>query len=109
MDSFFSMPPRETSRRASAGDELLTDYRQRRALEEQDRAERKRMDSAEQLSPLNSVDVRIRAWEKTHHLRMPADPEHPVLDAIATATQLSLEDVRAEQQLRTLRRASAGG
>jgi hypothetical protein len=88
--------------------EILSDYRQRRALEERDRAELKRAELAEQYSALNSVDLRIRAWEKVHGLRMPSDPKHPALQAIATATQLALADVLNEQGLRSARRASAG-
>jgi len=70
--------------------EILSDYRQRRA------------------PALNSVDLRIRAWEKVHGLRMPSDPKHPALQAIAAATQLALADVLNEQGLRSARRASAG-
>lgn len=88
--------------------EILSDYRQRRALEERDRAELKRAELAEQHSTFNSVDVRIRAWEKVHGLRMPSDPKHPVLQAIAAATQLGLAEVLNEQGLRSARRASAG-
>jgi len=99
---------RPANRERSAGDELLTDYRERRALEESERAEQKRVDSAEQYSALNSADLRIRAWEKVHQLRMPSDPAHPALTAIAIATQLTLEDVQNEQRLRFARRASAG-
>lgn len=88
--------------------EILSDYRERRALEEHARAELKRADLAEQHSVSNSVDLRIRAWEKVHGLRMPSDPKHPALQAIATATQLTLADVLNEQGLRSARRASAG-
>jgi hypothetical protein len=98
---------RPASRERVAGDELLCDYRERRALEESARTEQKRADSAEQSSALNSADLRIRAWEKVHQLRMPSDPSHPALAAIATATQLTLEDIRNEQQQRSARRASA--
>jgi hypothetical protein len=88
--------------------EILSDYRQRRALEELEHAELKRADLAEQHSAVNTVDVRIRAWEKVHALRMPSDPKHPVLHAIAAATQLALADVLNEQGLRSGRRAPAG-
>lgn len=91
----------------SASDEVLSDYRQRRALEERDRAERKRLDLEAQHSDVNSADLRIRAWEKVHQLRMPSDPKHPVLDAIALATQLTLADIQNEQRLRSARRAPA--
>jgi hypothetical protein len=97
-----------SARFTAAGDEILSDYRQRRALEESERAEQRRADSAEQHSALNSADQRIRAWEKVHQLRMPSDPSHPALAAIVRATQLTLEDVQNEQRLRSARRASAG-
>ena len=88
--------------------EILSDYRQRRALEEHERAELKRVNVAEQYSGVNTVDVRIRAWERVHGLRMPSDPKHPVLQAIAAATQLALADVLNEQGLRCARPAAAG-
>jgi hypothetical protein len=108
MSSMTTLRPANGERFTSAGDELLSDYRQRRALEESERAEQRRADSAEQCSALNSADLRIRAWEKVHQLRMPSDPLHPALAAIATATQLTLEVVQSEQRLRSAQRASAG-
>jgi hypothetical protein len=57
---------------------------------------------------LNSAASRIRAWEKVHHLRMPSDPQHLVLGAIAVATQLTLGDIQNEQRLRSAQRASIG-
>ena len=106
MSSMTSWRPKNTE--TIAGGEFLSDYRTRRALEESERAEQKRADSAEQCSDLNSPDLRIRAWEKVHQLRMPSDPLHPALAAIATATQLTLEDIRNEQALRSARSAVAG-
>jgi hypothetical protein len=85
--------------------EILADYRQRCALEERERAERKRVDFAEQHAALNSADLRIRAWEKVHGLRMPSDRKHPVLQAIAAATQLTMAEVLNEQGLRSARPA----
>ena len=108
MTSMSSLPPFHGERFSSHDDRLLSDYRERQALELSERAERRRADSAEQSSLLNSADLRIRAWEKVHQLRMPSDPLHPALAAIATATQLTLEDVQNEQRLRSARRASAG-
>jgi len=97
----------EEERFTSAGADVVSDYRRRRALEESERAELKRMDLEAQCSPLNSADLRIRAWEKLHRLSIPSDPDHPVLAAIAVATLLTLSEVRHEQQLRSARRASA--
>jgi hypothetical protein len=87
--------------------EVLADYRERRALEERERVELKSAELAEQRSAVNSVELRIRAWEKVHALRMPSDPKHPALQAIAAATQLTLADVLNEQKLRSARRTSA--
>jgi len=106
MSSMMSMP--FANNKPTHGDDLFVDYRQRRAQEEDERADLKRADQAEQCSGLNSADRRIRAWEKVHHLRMPSDPQHPALSAIAAATQLTLADVQNEQRLRSARRASAG-
>jgi hypothetical protein len=108
MSSMISLRAANTERFTSTGDDLLSDYRQRRALEESDRTERKRLESAEQYSALNSAGLRIRAWESVHQLCMPSDTSHPALAAIALATQLTLEDVQKEQRLRSARRASAG-
>jgi hypothetical protein len=108
MTAMTSVPVANRDRFTSAGDELLSDYRQRRALEQSERSEQRRAASAEQSSALNSADLRIRAWEKVHQLRMPSDPSHPALAAIVTATNLTLEDVLNEQRLRSARRASAG-
>jgi len=83
----------------SAGD-LINDYRARRALEEEERAQRRRIDLEEQRSDLNPPNVRIRAWEKVHGLRMPADSSHPILEIIAGDTRLTLVEVREEQQAR---------
>ena len=108
MSSMTSWRPTKTERFTSTGDELLCDYRQRRALEESDRTEQRRLEAAEQYSAVNTAELRIRAWEKVHQLRMPSDILHPALAAIALATQLTLEDVQNEQRLRSARRASAG-
>ena len=108
MSSMMSIPLARSEPSTSASDELLFDYRQRRALEERERADLKRADQAEQCAELNSADLRIRAWEKVHQLRMPSDPQHPALRAIAVATQLTLADVQNEQRIRSARRASAG-
>jgi hypothetical protein len=88
----------DTSHRA-AGD-LINDYRARRAFEEEERSQRRRIQLEEQRSDLNPPDVRIRAWEKVHGLRMPADSAHPILEVIAGDTRLTLVEVHGEQQAR---------
>ena len=104
----FLLASADRERFRSTDDQLLSDYRQRRAIEENERAERRREQHAQQHSVLNSADLRIRAWEKVHHLRMPSDPQHLVLGAIAVATQLTLGDIQNEQRLRSAQRASVG-
>jgi len=80
--------------------ELLAGHRERLALEEEER-ERKRTNQFEELrSEVNSVPIRIRAWEKMHGLRLPSDPAHPILRVIASTTGISLACLREEQQAR---------
>jgi hypothetical protein len=107
MNAMMTWPVVEDERFISSGADIASDYRRRLALEERERAELKRMDLETQCSPLNSADLRIRAWEKVHRLSIPSDPDHPVLVAIAAATQLTLVEVQNEQRLRSARRASA--
>jgi hypothetical protein len=107
MNSMITSPFLDRQPVRSARDEILLGYGERRALEAQEWAERKRLEYAEQCSVQNSPDVRIRAWETVHQLRMPATQLHPVLTAIAAATQLTMAEVRAEQQRRCEQRPSA--
>jgi hypothetical protein len=55
---------------------------------------------AEQRNASNTTHVRIAAWEKLHGLRLPSEPEHPVLFAIANHTRLSIAQIREEQAAR---------
>ena len=82
-------------------EELVRDYRQRQADEELERAERKRLQMADQCSELNDAKARIQVWEKVHALRLPASPTHPVLRVIAAATALTLSEVLEEQRQRS--------
>jgi hypothetical protein len=84
----------------------LANPAERLALEELERAEKRRQELAEQRSEFNTPEVRIRTWERIHQLRMPSDPAHPILDVIAVSTRLTLEEVREEQRARAARGAS---
>jgi hypothetical protein len=84
--------------------DLVRSPAERLAHEESERAEKRRQELAEQRSDLNPPDVRIRAWEKIHQLRLPSDPAHPVLLVIAVSTGLTLADVREEQRIRAANR-----
>lgn len=70
----------------------------REQIEEAERAQRERI---EQASELNTPAVRIRAWERLHRLTLPRGSAHAVLDVVAKATRLTLEQVREEQRRRT--------
>ena len=87
--------------------DLVTTPAERFAHEEHERTEKRRLELAEQRSDLNPPDVRIRTWERIHALRLPSDPEHPILDVIAISTRLTLEEVREEQRKRAARAAGA--
>jgi hypothetical protein len=90
-----------TPSRPPTASEIVKDHRARIQLEEREKAERRRLELAEQRSDVNSPEMRIRAWEKVHGLRLPADANHPILDVIAVATRLTLEQVREEQRARS--------
>jgi hypothetical protein len=99
MSTFTVIPHRRPSNLRGT-DESLMDYQRRRELEAEARLEHRRLEIAEQTLEQNLAGARIRAWEKVHALRLPSDPEHPILDQIALATQLSLADIHNEQRIR---------
>jgi hypothetical protein len=89
----------------------LKSHAEQLAEEEFERERRRSEQLEEQRSDANPPEQRIRAWERAHGLRMPPDPEHPVLDVIALNTRLTLAQVRDEQRLRAERDTgrSSGG
>lgn len=84
----------------SAG-EIDTDYRTRIAAHQADAAERRKLELSEQRSSTNTPAMRIRIWERLHHIDLPRSPSHRLIDVIAAQTGLTSEDVRDEQRLRT--------
>ena len=76
------------------------------AQEDYQREEKRRRELIEQRSDANAPDVRIRAWERLHMLRLPSDPAHPILEVIAVSTRLTLDQVREEQAVRPARSAA---
>jgi len=99
MSTFAVIPNRRPSN-LRGSEESLVDYQRRREIEAEARLEHRRLEIAEQTLEQNLAGVRIRAWEKVHALRMPSDPQHPILDQIAFATQLSLAEIHEEQRIR---------
>ena len=87
--------------------ELIRTHAERVAHEAEERLQQRQLVLAEQCSPENSPDVRIRAWEKAHALRLPSDPGHPVLREVAVRTGLTIAQVRQEQSARLARRTAS--
>jgi len=90
---------------ATRSTELIRTHAERLALEAEERLQQRRLALAEQCSTANPPDVRVRAWEKVHALRLPGDARHPILKVIAHGTGLTLEQVQQEQRARVARRA----
>jgi hypothetical protein len=82
--------------------ELATDYRVRLADEQAHADERRRIELLELSATANAPDARIRAWERTHGLTLPRGSAHPVLNSVAAATRLTIDQVRDEQRRRLL-------
>jgi hypothetical protein len=83
-------------------DELVSEYRTRLALEQVHADDRRRAELSELTATTNTPDARIRAWERTHGLSLPRGATHPVLNSVAAATRLTLEQVHAEQRRRLM-------
>jgi len=78
----------------------LLDHRARIERAQAEAAERRTQALIDQRSPDNSHDMRVRAWEKLHQVRMPKDPAHAVLLIIAQQTGMGLADVQEVQRQR---------
>ena len=76
-------------------------YPTRIMREQNEEAERAQRERIEQSSELNAPATRIRAWERLHRLTLPRGSAHGVLDIVAKATRLTLEQVREEQRRRS--------
>jgi hypothetical protein len=98
--STFAVVPSRRPTHLRDSDESMMDFQRRREADAKARLEHRRLEIAEQTLEHNLATTRIRAWEKVHALRLPSDPEHPILDQIALATQLSLADIHEEQRIR---------
>jgi hypothetical protein len=82
--------------------ELVSDYRLRLAAERVEAEERRRVELLDLASTANPPHARIRAWERAHGLALPRSESHPVLNSVAAATRLTLEQVREEQRRRVV-------
>ena len=76
------------------------DHRARIERAQLEAAERRTQSIADQRSPSNSHDQRVRAWERLHQVSLPKDPAHRVLRVVAKQTGMALADVLEVQRLR---------
>jgi hypothetical protein len=76
------------------------DYRAAVQRAQEERTQQRDRELAAQASPLNEPQERIRIWERLHALRLPLAPEHKLVRVIATQTELTVLQVREEQQRR---------
>lgn len=82
--------------------ELPAEYRTRLAEERVAAEERRRTELLDLRETTHEPASRIRAWERTHGLTLPRVESHPVLTAVAAATNLTLEQVQEEQRRRLM-------
>ncbi|MBS0378125.1 MAG: hypothetical protein JSS29_06550 [Proteobacteria bacterium] len=80
--------------------ELIRSHTERLAQEAEERLHKRQLVLAEQCAVENAPSVRIRAWETAHALRLPSNPEHPVLNSIAQCTGLTIAQIQEEQSAR---------
>ena len=76
------------------------DHRARIERAQLEAAERRTQSIADQRSPQNSHDQRVRAWERLHQLNLPKNPAHAVLRVVALQTGMALADVQEVQRQR---------
>ena len=79
--------------------ESVAEHRARLAREQQLRTEA----LSGQVSIKNTPSERILIWEQLHGLPLPSNPNHKLLEIIATATDLQIEQVQEVQKLRAAR------
>ena len=80
--------------------DIMRDHRARIAIEEETRVAKRVAAQAEQCEGSTAPEARIRAWEKLHELRLPADAAHPIVTIVALVTHLTIADVWQVQQAR---------
>ena len=80
--------------------DALTDDRKRREFEQHERDRVRALQYEELRSEFSSTEVRVRAWEKLHGLRLPMSSSHPVLHVISAATGIPIAALHDEQQAR---------
>jgi hypothetical protein len=87
--------------------EIAEERREQIAHEQAERQADKDRKLIRQRSIETTPEVRIALWESRHGLALPREPGHPLMRFIAESTDLSVEQVHAEQQRRALVRAGS--
>jgi hypothetical protein len=87
----------------SATAESVAEHRARLAQEQEITQQRRTEALAGQVSMANSPSERILIWEQLHGLPLPGSPNHKLLEVIAAATDLRIEQVQEVQKLRVAR------
>lgn len=93
-------PPDQGPERLFIPGEDPADFRTRVRAAQDEQAARRRQDLLAQRSTLHAPAVRIRMWERLHHAQLPDDPDHGLVAIIANGTNLSADEIRAEQERR---------
>jgi hypothetical protein len=78
----------------------LDTFSDRLRIEHEIRELQRERHRAEQRNTSNSPERRICEWEELHGLRLPPEPSHPLLLAVANGTRLSIAQIRDEQSAR---------
>jgi len=88
--------------------ETAAERKEQIAAQQAESQARKDHDLARQTAVDSAPEMRIALWERRHGLALPRDPTHPLMQFVATSTDLEIGQVREEQKNRALRRAAAG-
>jgi len=97
---FASRRPNRPFSALPAPAESVAEHRTRLAQEQEFAQQRRTEALAGQVAMTNSPSQRILIWEQLHGLPLPRNPDHKVLQVIAFATDLRIEQVQEVQKLR---------
>lgn len=98
--TFPSRRSKQTFGAFSTSAETVAEHRARLAQEQEVAQQRRTEALTSQVSMTNSPAQRIRIWEELHGLTLPLGPNHRLVEVIADATQLHIEQVQEIQKLR---------
>jgi hypothetical protein len=103
----FARPAHLMTPSSKSASPVMRDPREEALFKQLVDEERRRVGLAEQTSPDRTPAARILTWEERHHLSMPRNPEHQLVNVIAQATALTRTEVVEEQRRRAEIRLAA--